>query len=294
MIKALRLFSAVIIFVLTSLPLSAQDITFSNVEKKSTSTNKYDYECPPFALSALPDTALLTFGAAAAITGFALTKYSDFPKWYERSYNKDSINSFDRLWYNRYSKNVDRAGDVAVALGGYILPLAVFSGQTIAGNMDSMDFLTVGVMYAETWCFTYGIKNIIKTQIRRTRPYMYTSSWESDGVKSGDFVMSFPSGHSTDAFMGAAFLTYVFSEYYPESSLRWPLVAISYSIAVGTGVLRVASGNHFMTDVLSGATLGTAIGFFVPFIHTRIAQIKYNNRQVVNFTGNTLSAKFYF
>ena len=39
-------------------------------------------------------------------------------------------------------------------------------------------------------------------------------------------------------------------------------------LAVLTAGLRVVSGMHFMTDVIAGAALGTAIGIALPLIHT--------------------------
>ena len=45
-------------------------------------------------------------------------------------------------------------------------------------------------------------------------------------------------------------------------------MAASYSLATATALLRIMSGNHFMTDVLSGALLGTIWGIGVPMVHT--------------------------
>ena len=42
----------------------------------------------------------------------------------------------------------------------------------------------------------------------------------------------------------------------------------AYTAATTTAVLRILSGNHFMTDVLTGALLGTLWGVGVPMLHT--------------------------
>ena len=46
------------------------------------------------------------------------------------------------------------------------------------------------------------------------------------------------------------------------------MIAGSLSLAVATGVQRILSGNHFITDVLAGAAIGSLTGFVVPFLHT--------------------------
>ena len=70
------------------------------------------------------------------------------------------------------------------------------------------------------------------------------------------------------AFASAGFVSYVFSRYYPDSKWKAPIIAASYSLAATTAVLRIMSGNHFMTDVLAGALLGTLWGIGIPMLHT--------------------------
>jgi len=63
---------------------------------------------------------------------------------------------------------------------------------------------------------------------------------------------SFPSGHTMVAFA----VTTALSQFYPE--LLWTLLFFSASIAVS----RIILGMHFLTDVIAGAALGAAIGFW--------------------------------
>ncbi|MGO9308956.1 MAG: phosphatase PAP2 family protein [Spirochaetia bacterium] len=46
------------------------------------------------------------------------------------------------------------------------------------------------------------------------------------------------------------------------------LLGSEVSLAALTASLRVFSGMHFMTDVIVGAVLGTAIGIALPLIHS--------------------------
>jgi undecaprenyl-diphosphatase len=61
---------------------------------------------------------------------------------------------------------------------------------------------------------------------------------------------SFPSGHTMTAFSIALVVSY----FYP--TLEWPL----YFLAVSIAVSRIVLGMHFLSDVLAGAVLGTALG----------------------------------
>lgn len=62
---------------------------------------------------------------------------------------------------------------------------------------------------------------------------------------------SFPSGHTTVAFLLAILL----SRYYPKYT------GVFYSVAVLVGLSRIYLGVHYLSDVVGGAVLGLAIGW---------------------------------
>ena len=65
---------------------------------------------------------------------------------------------------------------------------------------------------------------------------------------------------------------------WPEEVLRvalalvWPVWIATESIATTIGVVRVASGSHFPSDVLVGAAAGVGFGLLVPWLHERPEQ----------------------
>lgn len=167
----------------------------------------------------------------------------------------DELNALDALAVCRYSKALDTASSVSVlammaATGGY----ALFAGE---------DRLVTGVMYMETLAWAFGVKELCKNLIPRERPYVYHDGYPLEEIADGDYIRSFPSGHSTLAFASAAFL----SEVMDDSEWKLPVVAGSYALAAGIAAMRVASGNHHITDALAGAALGLACGYLIPLVH---------------------------
>ncbi len=85
---------------------------------------------------------------------------------------------------------------------------------------------------------------LLKCAVDRERPEKQdVSRWDS----------SFPSGHTTAAFA----MAYVYGSQYPK--LRIPLYFLATSIALS----RIYLGEHYPSDVLAGAAIGTAGGIVV-------------------------------
>jgi membrane-associated phospholipid phosphatase len=61
---------------------------------------------------------------------------------------------------------------------------------------------------------------------------------------------SFPSGHTANAFFGAA----VLAEEYKDQSIIYPIAG--YTVATATGVFRMLNNRHWASDVLVGAGIG--------------------------------------
>ena len=217
----------------------------------------------PFELDPLTDGIIA--GTSGALGGSALLCDKVFhikKNSHSGSYlDKNSINGFDRPFINNYSKALDKTADGVLALA-LVSPAIMFTNS-------NTDWLTVGVMYAETVALAYGLKQWGKMIIDRPRPYMYFEDYPQGEVDRGDWDCSFPSGHSTMAFTAAAFTSCVFNEYYPESPWRHVVTGVSFAAATTVGILRMCSGNHFFTDVLAGAAIGTICGFAVPFFHSQ-------------------------
>ena len=174
----------------------------------------------------------------------------------------NSVNAFDRRQMYEYSKPLDITSDIAL-YGLMAAPLVSLTGNLNNGNA----WATYGAMYAESVLLTFGTCEFFKNSTARYRPYCYFGDVPSG--KETDYFKSFPSRHTAFAFMSAGFFTSTFFTEYPDSPWKIPLSAASYSLAAGVGLSRIFSGNHFISDVLAGAALGSAFGYLVPRLHLR-------------------------
>ena len=219
-----------------------------------------------FKLDPLTDSIIAGTGVTLLGTELALSKFSNIKDnvWDGTTFNKDGVPSFDRFFMQPFSKGLNITGDIFQYVG-LLMPAVL-----MASPME--EWLTVGVMYAESVLVAYGVKELAKSIVSRARPYMYYDDKPIDLIQEGDWNESFPSGHSTLAFVGATFASYVFSKYFSDSPWKYVVTAASYSIATATAVFRVAGGKHFFTDVLTGAAIGTATGFLVPWLHSLRAE----------------------
>ncbi len=91
---------------------------------------------------------------------------------------------------------------------------------------------------------------VLKNGLRRNRPQAALQNFRSIITPSDKF--SFPSGHTSAAFMMATLLGY----YLP------PLMILLYCWAALVGFSRVVLGVHFPTDTLVGAILGISTALF--------------------------------
>lgn len=240
--------------------------SFSQEDRGSSGASSFNFwgSGKTFALNPLTDSALLGTGLLLSGGDLILDNALKLNRQEYKGefYDKDDVNSFDRFFMQSYSKKLDLAGD--------LLLVATMATPAVLATTQKEEWLTCGVMYAETLLIANGIKEITKLCVNRARPYMYYDSEtfpESD-IDDGDWANSFPSGHCAMAFAGATFTSYTFCKYFPDSPWRFPVVASSFAMAAGTAALRFASGNHFVTDVLTGAVIGSAVGFLVPWLHT--------------------------
>jgi len=171
------------------------------------------------------------------------------------------VNRLDRWSAGSYDRSWSAASDAA--LGGAI-GLAVL-GAILDGGLQGggQDALVIG----ESLLMTAGLTTVVKYSVRRSRPYLYSEEAPLELRGGGYGGLSFPSGH---VGLSAALATSVFSvsrSRHPGSPAPWILLGAGAAVTGTIAVCRVVSGKHFLTDVATGALIGSLVGLLVPALH---------------------------
>jgi undecaprenyl-diphosphatase len=110
------------------------------------------------------------------------------------------------------------------------------------------------------------ISTAIKHAVNRVRPFI---TYPFIQKLSAGGSPSFPSGHTTDAFVLATALSCA----YP----KWYVIVPAYLWALAVGYSRMYLGVHYPSDVLAGVVIGTIIAIFCFMAKKRIK--KKNEKQ---------------
>jgi membrane-associated phospholipid phosphatase len=89
---------------------------------------------------------------------------------------------------------------------------------------------------------------------------------------SGD--LSFPSGHTAEAFLSAAFLM---EEY--KSRSPWYGIA-GYAVAGSVGALRIYNNKHWLNDVVAGAGFGIASTRISYWLYPKLKRILFHRANI--------------
>ncbi|MBT3168877.1 MAG: phosphatase PAP2 family protein [Candidatus Cloacimonetes bacterium] len=108
------------------------------------------------------------------------------------------------------------------------------------------------------------ITKLSKAATHRKRPFVYDNTVSDATKQSRNAQHSFYSGHSSTAFAAATFGYYYYSQKYGKNA--W-IATLLFGGASATAYLRVASAQHFPSDVTIGAIAGSAISYGICKYH---------------------------
>lgn len=154
----------------------------------------------------------------------------------------------------------------------YVLNLVGVEGKNRFIDRTAILGLSAGIFAGST--------RIIKKSTHRLRP-------------NGENTLSFPSGHTGTAFMGAEFLAQEFSD-----KSVWYGIA-GYTVATMTGVFRIGNRDHWFSDTIAGAGFGmlsTKAAYFVyPYIRNFVTHTDRKGRTAMlmpNYQDGTPGLSF--
>ncbi len=144
--------------------------------------------------------------------------------------------------FSHANGKTERAGDILTLL----IPAVAYT--TTLYNEDTKGQIEFYKSYGSTIALTH----ILKETVRAPRPHRPKSH------------TSFPSGHSSSAFSGAAFI-------HKKYGLKYAMPA--YLGAVYTAYSRVHAEKHYTRDVVAGALLGIGFSWYftTPYKNLHVA-----------------------
>lgn len=200
----------------------------------------------------------ITFGSVAALTsaGFFFDKE-----------NRE-------FWQRNKTKTLNDISEVG-RIYGEISYAAILSGSLYLGGkiFKSKDLSVTGRMLIEGLLYAGLTTTIIKFTTGRSRPYMNEGNFNFNFFQTTNDYLSFPSGHSTVAFTLSSILSQRINNTYASVGL--------YSLAFLTVWQRMYSDNHWLSDVILGASIGYFIGKAV---------VKFDDNSKPNSENNSVPA----
>ena len=118
------------------------------------------------------------------------------------------------------------------------VPLAIAYGLMATGHNGTRPAMSFTLIYLLAHELDEGVVSHLKRVSAEPRPYDPRD------------LTSFPSSHTSQAFLTATLLHEQYGRQYP-----WVSVA-GYTVAAATGTMRVLGNKHWATDVLAGAGIG--------------------------------------
>ncbi len=145
----------------------------------------------------------------------------------------------------RAADKIEKAGDVLQ----FVIPALAYGGTFYAKDEDGR------LQFYKSFLTSFVVTRGLKYAVDKKRP------------NGGD--KSFPSGHTSAAFQGAAFI-------HKRYGFKYAVPA--YIGASFVGYSRLESDNHFIEDVMAGAAVGVIAGFYFtePYSGLVVSPTAYN------------------
>jgi membrane-associated phospholipid phosphatase len=217
--------------------------------------------------------ATVTATAFVLVIGAELGKADLAPngcRWCDRNADgTDALNGVDRGARSALRwEDIHLAAHISDGFGFLGAPLVDFGTLLLAGqDAHAGKYFGVDALLLGEVVMTNGFVNeVVKLVAARERPFVHAMAPSDKPHTShpADNDLSFYSGHTSASFaLAAGGGTIAALRGYRLAPL---IFGAGGAIAALTGYLRIAADKHYVTDVLTGAIVGSAIGIGLPML----------------------------
>ena len=202
----------------------------------------------------------IIFLSSAAIVDLSNNYFDDkiLPDFDQNDINLLSGNDvpfFDRIAFQPESRKLKNWSDYSIYLTIGSTLVLVYDKQDIKDNL---------LVLGEILLTQSAIVKWTKTITHRKRPFVYDKSISLSKKLENNSRHSFVSMHSSTAFATATFGYFYYLDNYGKN---YYIAALLFGSAAATACLRVASANHFPSDVVVGAIVGSGISYLLCKYH---------------------------
>jgi len=194
---------------------------------------------------------------------------------------KSDVPWFDRWGVRAYNRSVDKLSylpfDAAVPYPVVFLAL---------DKKMRKDYGKLAFLYAQAMTMTGVLYTTATHYVNRYRPLVYSSESPLDVRVASNSRNSFCAGHVALVATSTFFMAQVYADYHPESKLKWLMYGIAGTATAATGYLRSRAGEHFLSDILLGTTIGTLSGLLTPRFH-KTKLMKDQRLSIFPFSGQS-------
>jgi len=216
-------------------------------------------------------------------------------RWCDRDADgTDHLNGLDASVRSGLRWHDTAAADTLSSVFSFgLAPAAGFGvGALIAWHDDRLAELPADTLVvAQSGVIAIALNQITKLAVARERPDVHARSpSDRDAAQATSDNLSFFSGHATLAFALATSAGTVASmQHHRLAPVMW---VTGLSTATVGGYLRIAADRHYASDVLTGAIVGSAVGFLVPYfahrdtgIHANVAVVPIAGGSAISISG---------
>jgi len=229
-----------------------------------------------------------------ATTGWTIYSFAQISKKESTSpekiagLTKQDVNWFDRWAIRPYNRSVDKASYIPFYASVPYPPVFMLLDKRMR-----KDYVKLLFLYTQAMSITGALYGSAAHYFPRLRPLVYDTKSPMDVRQSSNSRNAFFAGHVALVATSTFFMAQVFADYHPGSKLKWVLYGAAGVATAATAYLRHKAGEHFPSDILVGAAVGTFTGLLTPRLH-RSRLIRNPKISLVPYTGPASGLAFFY